>query len=184
MVLVGFFGMMPQFRNRVRLLFLILVIAMFPSVQQGLLAQDNVLLLGCDCPLVRIDDAYCAATLVFEGIPLSTDTIFSVSNDLDPDVDPIDHVELLFDVQRWLKGTARKKVIISTSFERDECAFRFIIGKPYLVFASMEQELMVTDRCTPTRPMETLGRQFLDSLEYVRAGNRWEGHVPLDIPCN
>ena len=167
----------------VRSIVLTMAVAVLSNASNGLFAQEDKLLLGCDCPLVRIDDAYCAATWVFEGIPLSADTIFSASNGLVPDEDPIGHVDILFDVQRWLKGTARKKVIVSTSFERDECAFRFILGKPYLVFANTEQELMVTDRCTPTRPMETIGLEFVDSLEYVRSGHQWEGHVPLDIPC-
>lgn len=146
-------------------------------------AQESNALLDCECPLVRIDDAYCAATWVFEGVPLSTDTIFSKGSGL-PEKDPIDHVDLLFRVERALKGSLAQQVIISTSFERDECAFRFILGTPYLVFARAEQELMVTDRCTPTRAMETIGRSFVDSLEYVRSGHQWEGHVPLNKPCN
>lgn len=56
---------------------------------QKLNAQDNGLLLDCECPLVRMDNAYCAATWVFEGIPLSADTIFSTSTGVDARINPL-----------------------------------------------------------------------------------------------
>jgi len=151
---------------------------------QKLNAQDNGLLLDCECPLVRMDNAYCAATWVFEGIPLSADTIFSTSTGVDARDQPIARVDILFDVQRWLKGTVRKKVVIAASLERDECAFLFDLGTRYLVFANNDQEFMVADRCTLTRALETISAGFVDSLEYVGSGHQWEGYVPLDKPCN
>lgn len=167
-----------------RMCFMIILLAPLFMENGRLMAQDAEVLVGCDCPIVRIDDAFCAATWVFEGVPLSSDTTFSTGDQLEYPRNTIDHVDVLFDVSRWLKGVARKKVIVSTSFERDECAFRFILGQEYLVFAHQEEGLIVTDRCDPTRESESIGRSFADSLEYVRSGHQWEGHVPLTIPCN
>jgi len=147
------------------------------------LAQEFTPLAGCDCPTVRLDDAYCAASLVFEGVPISTDTVFAVGDALKYPKNPIDHVAVLFKVDRALKGVAVENAVVSTSFLKDDCAFRFLIGQPYLVFAHKDGDLMLTDRCTPTRAMETVGRSFADSLEFVRSGHQWEGHMPLDNPC-
>ncbi|MBZ0207613.1 MAG: hypothetical protein K8H89_14925 [Flavobacteriales bacterium] len=147
------------------------------------LAQDSAPLSGCDCPTVRLDDAYCASALVFEGVPISSDTVFSVGAQLRYPKNPIDHVSVLFRVNRSLKGQANTTTVISTSFKDDNCAFRFIMGQRYLVFAHKDGDLMLTDRCTPTRAMDTVGRSFSDSLEYVRSGHRWVDEMPIDKPC-
>lgn len=149
----------------------------------NLSAQNNAPLSGCDCPTVQLDDAYCASALVFEGVAISTDTVFSVGGAQQYPKNPIDHIAVLFRVDRSLKGLADKDAVISTSFKNDNCAFRFILGQPYLVFAHKNGDLMLTDRCTPTRSLDTVGRAFSDSLEYVRGGNHWEGHVPMSTPC-
>lgn len=148
-----------------------------------LMAQDRAPLSGCDCPTVQLDDAYCVSTLVFEGLPVSTDTVFAVGDAQKYPKNPIDHIAVMFRVDRTLKGLADKSAVVSTSYKNDDCAFRFILGQPYLVFAHKDGDLMLTDRCTPTRAMDTVGRAFSDSLEFVRQGNHWEGHVPLATPC-
>lgn len=145
-------------------------------------AQDRTPLAGCDCPTVRLDDAYCASAFVFEGVPLSTDTVFAVDPTKYPD-NTIDHVAVLFKVDRTLKGVDAENAVVSTSFLKDDCAFRFILGQPYLVFAHKEGDLMLTDRCKPTRAMDTVSRSFADSLEFVRSGHRWVGKMPVDMPC-
>ncbi len=146
-------------------------------------AQDRAPLSGCDCPTVRLDDAYCASALVFEGIPISTDTVFTVGNEMEYPKKAIDHIAVLFKVDRSLKGLADESAVVSTSFLTDNCAFLFIPGQRYLVFAHRDGDLILTDRCTPTRAMDTVGRAFSDSLEYVRTGHQWPGHVPQDTPC-
>lgn len=146
-------------------------------------AQDFVPLAGCDCPTVQLDDAYCSSSMVFEGVPLSTDTVFSTGDASKHPKNPIDHIAVLFRVDRALKGPTDKNAVISTSFVQDDCAFRFVLGQPYLVFAHKDGGLMTTDRCRPTRAMDTVSRAFSDSLEFVRSGNHWVGHVPLDTPC-
>ena len=152
-------------------------------ISTTLTAQDREPLAGCDCPTVRLDDAYCASALVFEGVPLSTDTVFAVGDKLKYPNNTIDHVAILFRVDRALKGVVVENTVVSTSFLRDDCAFRFILGQPYLVFAQKDGDMMVTDRCKPTRSMDMVGRSFADSLEYVRSGHQWVGHMPMDKPC-
>lgn len=153
------------------------------AVISPLHAQDRAPLSGCDCPTVQLDDAYCASAMVFEGVPISADTVFAVGNAQKYPKNPIDHIAVLFRVDRSLKGLADKGAVISTSFKDENCAFLFIMGQPYLVFAHKNGDLMLTDRCTPTRSLDTVGRAFSDSLEYVRSGNHWEGHVPMNTPC-
>lgn len=153
------------------------------SMTTSTFAQDRTPLAGCDCPAVRLDDAWCAASLVFEGVPISSDTIFTVGNELPYPRNPIDHENVLFKVVRTLKGETGPEVIISTARGRDNCSYRFIFGTHYMVFASKDGDLMVTDQCTPTRPMDVIGQSFKDSLEFVRSGHQWEGHVPLNLPC-
>ena len=149
----------------------------------NLSAQNNAPLSGCDCPTVRLDDAYCVSAIVFEGVPISTDTVFSVGGAQQYPKNPIDHIAVLFQVDRLLKGSTEENAVISTSYKNDDCAFRFVLGQHYLVFAHKDGALMTTDRCRPTRAMDTVSRAFSDSLEYVRSGNHWAGHVPLDTPC-
>ena len=149
----------------------------------NLSAQDRAPLSGCDCPTVQLDDAYCASAMVFEGVPLAADTVFAVGDPQKYPKNPIDHIAILFRVDRSLKGLADKNAVISTSFKDGNCAYLFIMGQPYLVFAQKNGDLMLTDRCTPTRSLDTVGRAFSDSLEFVRSGNHWEGHVPLSTPC-
>lgn len=148
-------------------------------------AQGRTPLAGCDCPVVRLDDAYCVASLVFEGVPVFSDTAMTESTGTRYPKNPIAHVDVLFKVDRTLKGTANDSAVISSPFTANACTFRFTLGTHYLVFARMEEGLMVTDRCTPTRTMDAIGARFRDSLEFVRSGQRWVGGggSPLDIPC-
>src|SRR5690606_5077202 len=146
-------------------------------------AQEHVPLAGCDCPTVRLDDAYCAASLVFEGVPLTTDTVMAAESGPRYPKNPIAHVAVRFAVERTLKGTAFEHAVILTPDGSNDCMFRFIPGTRYLVFARMDGQQLVTDRCTPTRAMDTVGQTFLDSLEFVRAGNRWEAGEVVEVPC-
>ncbi len=136
----------------------------------------------CDCPTVRVDDAYCAADLVFEGIPFKTDTL--MPHELGtPDAPTLGHVVIHFKTGPVLKGNVDGSVMILTTLGPEACTFRFLKGTNYLVFAHDEEGTLYTDRCSPTRAMDSISPSFLDSLEYVRSGKRWEGGVPLDIPC-
>ena len=146
-------------------------------------AQNHTPLANCDCPTVRLDDAFCAASLIFEGVPISSDTVFAAATGTRYPKNPIAHVDVIFKVDRTLKGAATDSTVISSPFMANECTFRFIPGMPYLVFARKHEGLMVTDRCTPTRTMDTIGQGFTDSLEFVRSGHSWVGRLPMDKPC-
>lgn len=148
------------------------------------MAQEHVPLAGCDCPTVRLDDAYCAASLVFEGTPRTTDTVMAAESGPRYPKNPIAHVAVRFTVERTLKGTASEHAVILTPDRSNNCMFRFIPGTRYLVFARTDGQQLVTDRCTPTRAMDTVGQAFLDSLEFVRAGNRWEAGEVVEMPCD
>ncbi|MFZ1332180.1 MAG: hypothetical protein WAR83_08325, partial [Flavobacteriales bacterium] len=150
----------------------------------GAFGQTGSDLLGCDCAMQRLDDAYCNSVSVFRGIMLSADTTYAVTN-LEPDEkDGIEHIAVSFHVMEQLKGLPIEDVIVNTAVDHEACAYRFIPGNAYLVFARKDGDRMVTDRCTPTRNVNVIGQEFLDSLEYVRAGNSWHAGVPLDKSCN
>lgn len=147
------------------------------------IAQVHVPLAGCDCPTVRLDDAFCAASLVFEGVPLSADTVMASERGPRYPKNPFDHVAVRFQVSRILKGTADGQVVIATPDRANDCMFRFNAGSRYLVFARTDAQQLVTDRCTPTRAMHTVSRSFMDSLQFVRAGHRWEAGEVVEMPC-
>lgn len=138
---------------------------------------------GCDCPTVRLDDALCYSDLVFEGTPVKMDTVFVRGGMKNSSDNTIDHVAVRFQVERVLKGSATMIVDVATASDHDACGFYFIPGQHYLVFSSQEDGMLKTDRCTPTRNLDTVTRGFTDSLSYVMSGHQWEGRVPLDTPC-
>lgn len=144
-------------------------------------AQDHTPLAGCDCPTVTLNDAYGAAALVFEGVPVTSDTVFTVGDLQEYPEKPIDHVNILFRVNGGLKGTGTGgDIMVSTSFLKPHCAFRFIMGQSYLVFAQKQDGVLFTDRCMPTRAMDTVSRAFTDSLAADHKGQqRVEGVPPI-----
>ena len=143
-------------------------------------AQEHTPLAGCDCPTVTLNAAYGAAAVVFEGVPVSSDTVFTVGDQLKYPKRPIDHVNILFRVDNGLKGTGTGDIIVSTSFLLPHCAFRFIMGQSYLVFAQRKGGVLFTDRCMPTRAMDIVGRAFTDSLDAGRRGQQQvEGVSPV-----
>jgi len=137
----------------------------------------------CDCAKVRLDDAFCNAEFVFEGTPLRTDTIYVVGGMANSSDNTIDHVVVRFQVDRQLKGNATTKIINVTSTDRDACGFNFIVGQRYLVFTTKENDMLVTDRCTPTRALDTVTTAFTDSLGYVMSGQQWAGRTSPEHPC-
>jgi hypothetical protein len=137
----------------------------------------------CDCPLVRLDDAYCYSDIVFEGVAVKGDTTYVQGGMEHSDADPTDRVLVRFKVERVLKGEFPTLVTVIASAKGEHCGYNFIGGQRYVVFASVEDGVMTTDRCTPTRPMDTVTRGFADSLAYVMSGKQWEGRVPMDKPC-
>lgn len=155
-----------------------MVLLVFMSMRSAPVESDP-----CDCPLVRLDDAYCYSDLVFEGTPLKADTLY-VQGDMRNSADsPIDRILVRFKVERVLKGTFTTMVMDIASADGGNCGFNFIPGQRYVVFATEDNGNMVTDRCTPSRAMDTVTRGFADSLAYVVSGKQWEGRVPVDKPC-
>ncbi len=138
---------------------------------------------ACDCPTVQLDDAFCRSDLVFEGIPVKMDTVFVRGGMKNSSDNTMDHVAVRFQVERVLKGSATMIVDVATTLDHDACGFYFIPGQHYLVFTSQENGMLKTDRCTPTRNLDTVTRRFTDSLSYVMSGHQWEGRVPMDVPC-
>ena len=149
----------------------------------ALQAQSFQPLANCECPAVRLDDAYCFSELVFEGTPSTTDTVYARSATGKYMQNSIDHVNSHFRVTHTWKGPGGGMAEVATFHKLDECGYRFIIGDHYLVFAHSLDGMMVTDRCTPTRAMDTIGPSFRDSLTYVSNGHRWPGPGPEDSPC-
>lgn len=146
-------------------------------------AQDVELHEGCDCPTVRLDDAYCVSNVVFEGTALTNDTTYAQGGIKPVARDVLQHTSTRFLVTRSLKGETSGTATVLSAKGTDDCGFHFIPGKRYLVFATYEDGALHTDRCDATRSMEGLTAAFRDSLSYVEAGHRWEGSVPLDGPC-
>ena len=146
-------------------------------------AQDVKLHKGCDCPTIRLDDAYCASSVVFEGTALGNDTTYAQSGVKPVARDVIKHTSTRFQVTRSIKGESSETTTVHSAMDADDCGFHFIPGKHYLVFATFEDGALHTDRCDATRSMDGLTPVFRDSLSYVEAGHRWEGSVPLDGPC-
>jgi hypothetical protein len=157
--------------------FLLLLLVALPAMSQTDMPPEH-----CDCPTVRLDDAYCAADLVFEGVPFKTDTLMAPGGGT-PDAPVMGHVVVQFKAGRVLKGKTDGAVMILTTLGPEACTFRFLKGTSYLVFAHAENGTLRTDRCTPTRAMDDVRPAFQDSLEFVRSGQQWEGRVPLDKPC-
>lgn len=146
-------------------------------------AQDVELHTGCDCPTIRLDDAYCVSNAVFEGTALSNDTTYA-SGDIKPVArDVVQHTSTRFQVTRSIKGGSSGTTIVRSAVGTDDCGFHFIPGKRYLVFATLEDGALLTDRCDATRSLEGVTAAFRDSLAFAEAGHRWEGSVPLDGPC-
>jgi hypothetical protein len=135
-------------------------------------AQSFQPLAGCDCPTVSLTDAYRAADLVFEGTPLGADTVLNKGETGEYKKNSVDHVSTRFSVDRMWKGPGGGSAEVATFYKRDQCAYRFNPGMHYLVFAHSAGGMMVTDRCTPTRSMNTVGNAFRDSLELVRQNLR------------
>ncbi len=147
------------------------------------MAQLEPPLSGCDCPTVRVDDEWCAAALVFEGVPYAADTTFAHAA-IPPDGrDVLRHVQVRFTVDRVLKGDAPKDVIIRTATHRDNCAYRFIMGQRYMVFAHTDDGALETDQCSHTRALDTISPEYRDSLRYVERGHRWVEGKPVQRPC-
>ncbi len=141
---------------------------------------------ACDCPTVRLDDAYCYAEMVFEGVPVAMDTVFVQGGMKNSSGSVIDHVVVRFRVERLIKGPGTSMVgmvDVTSSEKNDNCVYLFVPGMKYLVFATLGRGMLVTDQCTPTRNMDTITRGFADSLDYVMEGHQWAGRVPLDKPC-
>lgn len=136
----------------------------------------------CDCPLVRLDDAYRNATIVFEGVPLSVDTIMPSARVKIDGSDAIGRVMVRFAVDRRLKGEGEGPITVTTGLGKDVCAFAFLPSEHYIVFASVKDGVLQTDRCMPTRAFDTVSEGFRDSLEYVRSGHLWESGVPVEAP--
>lgn len=139
----------------------------------------------CDCPVQRLDDSYCRAAMVFEGVALDGDT--TIANGDIGKYDERDVIEVVhnkFRVSAVHKGEPLQHVTVITAHKDDPCGFNFISGEKYLVFAYKEDEGLATDRCTSTRNMDTITEELRDSLHFVMDGNRYEGGVPLDEPCN
>jgi hypothetical protein len=137
----------------------------------------------CDCAQVRLDDAFCNAELVFEGTPLRSDTVYVVGGMANSSDNTIDHVAVRFQVERLLKGMTTTTVVSVSSTDRDACGFNFIPGQRYLVFTTKENGMPVTDRCTPTRALDTVTAAFTDSLSYVMSGQQWADRTTPAQPC-
>jgi len=149
----------------------------------NLSAQNVELHLGCDCPTVRLDDAYCASIAVFEAMALGDDTVYTKGG-----IEPLAHdvirsIPTSFLVSKVIKGTVAKNVIVHSATNVDDCGYHFRSGERYLIFATRENGMLVTDRCDATRPLSALTPGFHDSLAFVLAGNRWGGRTPVLLPC-
>lgn len=148
-----------------------------------LAAQGVELHRSCDCPTVRLDDAYCASSVVFEGTALLNDTIYADSDIKPVARDVIESIRTNFLVSKVIKGKLDKNAMVQSATRIDACGFHFRPGARYLVFASTDNGALRTDRCDATRPMDVITPAFRDSLAYVQAGNRWEGGTPVPVPC-
>ena len=158
-------------------------IGLFMLMGTVLSAQDLGSPAGCDCPTVRLDDDFCASSAVFQGVALRSDTMWSMEapDRYDPNVGG--RVSTVFHVERMLKGPQVKEVTVLTGMRADDCAFNFVTGQGYLVFARREGKVLNTHQCTHTRALDTVSESMLDSLSQVFAGKSWEGGVPVDSPC-
>lgn len=137
-----------------------------------------------DCALVRLDNAVCRTDLVFEGTPTHIDTVYVQGGMQHSDGSTIDHVAVRFQQHRVLKGTSTTMVVeLHTSIGHDARGFHFLPGTRYLVFARMENGMLTTDRCTPTRSIDTVTRGFTDSLTFALSGQRWSERSTTDPPC-
>lgn len=148
-----------------------------------LCSQDVEVPAGCDCPTVRLDDDFCASEAVFRGVALRSDTLWSLEATKRYDPDMMGRVATVFRVDRMMKGPDVKELTVLTGMRADDCAFHFVSGQGYLVFARREEDALVTQQCTHTRAVDTVTEGLLDSLEQVIAGWRWEGRVPVEKPC-
>jgi hypothetical protein len=137
----------------------------------------------CDCAPLRLDDAFCSAELVFEGTPLRSDTVYAMGGMANASDQGIDHVAVRFQVERLLKGHATTKVIRVASTGRSACGLAFRPGQRYLVFTRTEQGMPVTDRCTPSRALDTVTAAFTDSMSHVMSGQQWAGRAMPMQPC-
>lgn len=131
-------------------------------------AQSFQPLAGCDCPTVPLDEAYRRAGLVFSGTALRSDTVMNKKADGGHKKNSIHHVMTTFRVERTWKGPGSAETDVATFYVRDQCAFRFNPGMHYLIFANSANDMMVTDRCTPTRSLTDVTPAFRDSLEQLR----------------
>lgn len=161
---------------------LILISALVTTIG-ALSAQDVELHRGCDCPTVRLDDAYCAASHVFEATAVMNDTVHATTGIKPVARNVVRSVPTAFLVSKVIKGDVGQRVIVNSSSHLDDCGFNFLSGERYLVFATLENGALQTDRCTATRPLATVDKQFRDSLQYVMAGNRWKGGNAISVPC-
>jgi hypothetical protein len=170
----------PQrvFPTAISIAILSIIVLLFMSMRKAPHASAE-----CECPLLRLDDAFCHADLVFEGIPVAMDTAYVRGDMRNSSDNTIAHVAVRFQVQRVIKGNFPTMLVNVASVDRNACGFSFILGQRYLVFATHENGMVITDRCTPTRNMDTVTRGFADSLAYVMSGKQWEGRVPVDTPC-
>lgn len=165
------------------LLSILLLAILATGLHGSVNAQQYPPLSGCDCPTARVDDEWCAAALVFEGTPYAVDTTFAQA-DMHPDGrDALRFVQVRFTVDRVLKGDAPKDVIIRTATHRDNCAYRFIMGQRYMVFAHTDDGALETDQCSHTRALDTISPEYRDSLRYVERGHRWVEGKPVQQPC-
>ena len=146
-------------------------------------AQELGVPSGCDCPTVRLDDDYCASSVVFEGRALRSDTLPALEATGRYGSKAQGRVRTRFQVQRVLKGGEAKELSIVTGTKADDCAFHFVTGQPYLVFARQDDDGLQTHQCTHTRALDTVTREFLDSLDQVVAGRGWDGGMPVKKPC-
>ncbi|MBK9421889.1 MAG: hypothetical protein IPN44_12685 [Flavobacteriales bacterium] len=145
-------------------------------------AQTPVTVPGCNCQTSGLGEAFCAAVQIFEGVVLAVDTSFTTRNEKGGPHRSKARIDVLFKVVRSWKGPSGTAVV-RTSNKSDGCGFHFALGGSYLVFANPRDNSMITDRCTPTRQLASVGDDLRESLAFIRDSYDWDGKEEVLRPC-
>ena len=138
----------------------------------------------CDCPTQRITDHWCRASIIFLGEVTAADTVHARTDVGKWDRDVIERITVGFIVEHTFKGSPGAMVNIDTGLDDRHCAFTFRKGAKYIVFAHDEVGELAVDRCSGTRELDTVDRQFSDSLDHLLAGGTYEIAGEEQPRCN